>query len=733
MSLIGARQGSAEPLSRLDSVSNYFIGKDPARWRTSIPNYARIAYRSVYAGVDVVYYGRDGQLEYDFVVSPGADSSAIVITFDGIESMTLEANGDLLMRTSGNEIRSRRPTIYQHDGVSQQQVEGGYKLLSGNRLGFTIGNYDHKRELVIDPVLNYSTYVGGTSWDEGVGFALDTSGYAYVSGWTMSGDFPITSPNFQRTLAGGANYGDAFVFKMNPTGTALVYSTYIGGTGDDLSWGLAVDSNGNAYITGYTSSSDFPTTAGAFQTSLSNSSSAFVTKLNSTGTALIYSTYLGGDTQERGYAIAIDSAGSAYVTGLTRSSNFPVSSGAYQTSNPGDTSAFVTKLNAGGTGLTYSTYIGGPGSSWASAIALDSSGAAYLAGYTQSPQYPTTPGAFQRNFGSGLGHGFVTKVTPDGTGLAYSTLLASSGEDYARGITVDQSGNAYVGGRAGAADFPVTNGAYQTKFGGVNDAFVTELNSTGSGVVYSTLLGGSGNDQLEGLTVDSTGSVVAVGLTNSSDFPLTPDALQSSRLGTQTGWVTKLNPTGASLLFSTYLGGSGGTDLVIAVALDAASDAYVMGFTNSPDFPTTPGAFQTGFGGGTGNVFVANITFSGCGFTLSRRSQSVDSTGGQISIGVNTDAGCSWTSTSNVPWITVVSGSGMGAGTAQLSVASNADATRTGTVVIAGQFFTVNQSAPLVSITIDPAGRTIVVDSTTYSAPQKFSWPIGSTHSITVR
>ncbi len=483
MTIVGARQGRSESLDPLLTVSNYFVGKNPSKWQTGVPNYARVAYHGVYPGVDVVYYGQDGRLEYDFVVAPGADATSIVISFDGIDTMSLDTNGDLVLRSSGTEVRAHQPSVYQQNGSSKDVVTCNYHLLPGNRVAFNVGTYDHSKELVIDPVLSYSTYVGGSGWDEGVGFALDSAGNTYVAGWTTSGNFPITSAANQQTLAGGPIFGDVFVFKMNPTGTALVYSTYLGGSGDDLGWGVALDSAGNAYITGYTSSADFPITAGAFQTRLTNSRSAFVAKLNSTGSSLIYSTYLGGNTEERGYAIAVDSAGSAYVAGFTKSTNFPVTAGAFQVTNPGGASAFATKMNATGTGLVYSTYVGGSGDDWANAMAIDSSGAAYLAGYTQSTNYPTTTGAFQRTYGTGLGHGFVTKVNATGTGLVYSTFLGSSAEDFARAIALDASGNAYVGGRAGASNFPVTAGAYQTTFRGVNDAFVTKLNNTGSGLL----------------------------------------------------------------------------------------------------------------------------------------------------------------------------------------------------------------------------------------------------------
>lgn len=734
MSLLGSQPGRPEPLDVLPTLSNYFIGKNPAKWQTGVKNYARVAYRGVYPGIDVIYYGQDGRLEYDFVVAPGVDVGSIVLSFDALDSLTLDDKGNLSVRTSGNEFLQPPPSIYQQSGSTKVPVDGGYRLLPGNRVGFEARNYDAARELIIDPTLNYSTYVGGSGWDEGVGFAVDSAGNAYVAGWTTSGNFPVTAAAYQPNLAGGGTFGDVFIFKMNASGTGLAYSTYLGGSGDDLGWSVAVDSSGNAYITGYTGSPDFPTTAGALRTNLPSGRSAFVAKLNSTGTALIYSTYLGGAVEERGYGIAVDGTGAAYVAGFSKSPDFPTTAGAFQTSNPGASSAFVTKLNSSGSGLVYSTLVGGSGEDWANSIALDSTGAAYLGGYTQSSNFPTTAGAFRTVFGSGLGHAFATKVNNTGTGLVYSTFLGSSGEDFARAIAVDASGNAYVGGRAGAGDFPVTAGAFQTVYRGANDSFVAKLNNSGSALVYSTFLGGSDNDQVEGLAVDSSGIVVAVGLTYSADFPVTSDAFQSTPRGAETGYVAKINAAGSGLVFSTYMGGSGGTDLVIAAALDASANTYVMGFTNSFDLVTTAGAFQRTFGGGTGNVFLAKIVYD-CGYSISPTTQSVTSAGGAVNVAVTTGSGCSWSSTSNATWISVTSGSGVGNGTSSLSVAANSGAARSGTVTIAGQTFTVNQAAASVSYTISssPTGRTMVVDSVTYTTPKTFSWPVGSTHTVTVR
>jgi hypothetical protein len=595
----------ATGLELLPGIVNYFIGDDPAQWRTNVPTYAKVRYDGLYPGVDLIYYGTQRQLEYDFVVRPGADPSSIMLSFQGADRLEVDAQGDLVLHTAAGAIHMRKPFIYQEVGGVRREILGGYVLMGEHHVGFEVAAYDASRPLIIDPVLTYSTYLGGSGFDDqGLGIAVDTAGSAYVAGFTDSTGFPTTAGAFQPT-PGGFGFSDAFVTKLDPTGAALVYSTYLGGAGFDEILGITVDAAGNAYVTGDTGSSNFPTTAGAFQPT-SGGSSAFVTKLNATGAALVYSTYLGGGGIDRGFGIAVDAAGNAYVTGDTGSTDFPTTAGAFQTTLLGIADAFVTKLNATGAALVYSTYLGGSDIDRGFGIAVDADGNAHVTGFSGSSDFPTTAGAFQQT--SRDDDAFLTKLDPTGAALVYSTYLGGSGGDAGRGIAVDAAGNTYVTGETDSRDFPTTGGAFQPIFVGSDfNAFVTKLDPTGAALVYSTYLGGSDFDVTQGIAVDAAGNAYVTGETSSSDFPTTAGAFQSTRRGPSDAFVTKLNATGAALAYSTYLGGSD-IDRGFGIAVDAAGNAYVTGVAFSTDFPTTEGAFQPTFGGGFGDAFAAKIT-----------------------------------------------------------------------------------------------------------------------------
>jgi hypothetical protein len=611
-------------LDELLGKANYFIGNDPKKWRTNVPMYSTVRYREVYPGVDLVYYGNQRQLEHDFIVAPGADPRSIRFNLVGVEKLSLDSQGYLSLGVRGGEVRFEKPRMYQEvDGV-RREVSGGYVLKGTHEVSFQVTAYDAGRPLVIDPVLFYSTYLGGSGNDQGFGIAVDSSGNAYVTGSTGSTNFPTTAGAFQTTYGGGSE--DAFITKLNPTGSGLVYSTYLGaggGFGNDEAHGIAVDSADNAYVTGSTNSTNFPTTPGAFQPTVPfkncsavGCTTVFVTKINPAGSALVYSTYLGGSGEDGGAAIAVDAAGNAYVAGGTQSSNFPTTPGVFQPtpggvsgSSSGVGDVFVTKLNTTGSGLVYSTYLGGSLGEGPGGIAVDASGNTYVAGGTQSSNFPTTPGAFQTTHGGGLDTAFVTKINPTGTGLVYSTFLGGNGSDGAAGPVLDAAGNAYVTGNTSSTNFPTTPGAFQATYGGgVGDAFVTKLNPLGSGLIYSTYLGGSGQDAGAGIALDSSGNAYVAGYTNSANFP-TVNAVQGAIGGGLDAFVTVVNPTGLALVYSTYLGGSG-YDQGSGIALDSLPNpnAYVTGFTGSLNFPTTTGALQTTFGGGSFDAFVTKIT-----------------------------------------------------------------------------------------------------------------------------
>ena len=586
---------------------NDFIGKDPGRWRTGISTYAKIAYQNLYPGVDLVYYGNQQQLEYDFIVRPGTDPEIIAFNFEGAGQPEVDAQGELVLHAGSGEIRQRKPLIYQEvDGV-RHEVTGGYKLKDRNTVGFQLADYDASKPLVIDPVLVYSTFLGGTLNNQAGDITVDASGSAYVTGFTQSSDFPTTVGAFDTTHNGGVD--DVFVTKLNPTGSALVYSTFLGGSGEDFGFGIAVDTAGSAYVTGQTFSANFPTTVGAFDTTFDGNIDAFVTKLNPAGSALVYSTLLGGSSSDFGRGLAVDISGSAYVTGATFSPNFPTTVGAFDTTYNGnnESDAFVTKLNSAGSGLVYSTFLGGSDGDFGfGGIALDVSGSAYVTGFTFSPNFPTTVGAFDTTH-NGSVDAFVTKLNLSGSALVYSTFLGDSDNDAGLGIAVDTSGSAYVTGQTQSPNFPTTVGAFDTTHNGEFDAFVTKLNPSGSApLVYSTFLGGSLSDFGNDITVDTSGSAYVTGSTQSLNFPVTIDAFDNTLSGSVNAIVTKLNPSGSVLVYSTFLGGNS-VDAGRGIALDTFGSAYVTGDTISADFPTTVGAFDTTHNGPI-DVFVTKLS-----------------------------------------------------------------------------------------------------------------------------
>lgn len=601
----GNERAQVAGVDELPGKANYFIGSDPARWRTGVPTFGRVRYTSVYPGVDLVYYGNQRQLEYDFAVAPRGDVKAIRMRFAGARSVQIDADGDLRIATANTAIAFRRPVVYQQVDGQRKMVDGHFRLLAKNTVGFSVGRYDANRPLVIDPVLVYSTYLGGTVDDDPEAIAVDSAGDAYVAGETASTDFPLTTGAFETTNTTGGY--SPFVTKLNPTGTALIYSTYVGGSAGAVALAIAVDGSGSTYIAGVTGATDFPVTAGAFQptdiaTTVGNKT-GFVTKLNPTGTALDYSTYLGGTIGSQPLGIAVDGSDDAYVTGNTGSPDFPTTAGTFQTSTVTDC-AFVTKFNATGTGLIYSTLVGGGYGDGASAIALDSSGDAFITGSTNSSNFPVTTGAYQsvnKAFAANGANAFVTKLNPTASALIYSTFLGGSTSDSALGIALDSSGNAYVTGASESTDFPVTTGAFQTT-NSLQAAFVTKLNATGTALIYSTFLGGTypGGpvfNEANGIAVDGSGNAYVAGVTPATDFPVTSGAFQTTDKEGANGaaFVTSLNATGTALLYSTYLSGSNGLygDTIHAIALDSSGNVYVTGVDTSTDFPVTTDAFQT--------------------------------------------------------------------------------------------------------------------------------------------
>ncbi len=582
-----------EGQERAESVSRYFIGNDPSKWAPNVPNYRRVRAHNVYAGIDLIYYGDGRKLEYDFVVKPGADPNQIRLAYHGADTLKTNAQGDLLIATRLGTLIQRRPKVYQEFGGERREIEAAYSI-KGSKVEFALADWDRQKELVIDPVLEYSTYLGGSADDYGKAIAVDASGATYVTGQT-SGTFPNAG-----TFGGGPN--DAFVTKLSASGT-LIYSTYLGGTGNDFAQGIALGANGEAYVAGGTTSDNFPTTGGVFQTTFGGVQDAFVTKLSESGT-LAYSTYLGGPANEKGWQIAVDSSG-VYVVGFTYG-QFPTTPGAYQETFHGVDDVFVTKLKADLTGpLIYSTYLGGSGEEEAYAIAIDQSGAAYVTGFSQSADFPYTPGAFQPPV---RGLTFVTKLNATGTALVYSANVGGIADE-GDAIAVNGNGEAYVTGKT-VGGMPITAGAYQTAPAGSYDAYVAKLSADGTSLIYCTYLGGDGLDFANGIAVDASGLAYVVGTTYSDNFPTTAGAYQTTPGGGGDAFVTKLNALGTALDNSTYLGGAG-SDWANAVAVTSGSVAYVTGWT-SGSFPLTDGALQPALGGGI-DAFVTKLDMTTTG------------------------------------------------------------------------------------------------------------------------
>jgi hypothetical protein len=597
---------------------NYLHGNDPAQWHTDVPLFGRVAYQQVYPGIDVVYYGNDQQqLEYDFDLAAGADPNQIVLCFTGAQGLEVNPQGDLVLHLAGGDVVQHAPVVYQDGPDGRVPVAADYVLRGDGTVGLALGGYDPARALVIDPALLYSTYLGGDRGEFAMGVAVDAAGAAYVTGRTSSQN--LATPGALQ----GSNHGDGdvFVAKVSPSG-ALAFLTYLGGSRNDGGTSIALDGGGNVYVTGFTGSTDFPT-QNALQPAFHGAGSdlfdgnrggdAFVAKLNAAGSALVYATYLGGSGYETGFGIAVDGGGNAYVTGATDSTDFPTQSALQPAYAGGAPDGFVAKLNAAGSALLYSTYLGGghvitSPYGYGRGIAVDSAGNAYVTGNTESPDFPTQS-ALQPLFG-GTEDAFVTELNAAGNALVYSTFLGGRNFDEGAGIAVDSAGSAYVIGRTGSDDFPTVH-ALQPVPHGSYDFFVAKISPGGSALVYATYLGGSGIDNAGGIAVDAAGNAYVVGDTNSRDLPTASPVQAAYGGGVSDGFLAKLNAAGTALAYATYLGGSG-ADYAHAVAVDGAGNAYVAGQTQSTDFPTA-NALQPAYGGGppfaveTGDAFVARM------------------------------------------------------------------------------------------------------------------------------
>ncbi|MBI2568088.1 MAG: SBBP repeat-containing protein, partial [Candidatus Schekmanbacteria bacterium] len=621
MSLVGAATDPAVTgLEQMRGTSSYFVGNVPARWSAGVPHFARVEYSQVYPGIDLVFHGQgeDGRLEYDFVVVPGGDPSVIGIRFAGAERVEIAESGDLVLHTPAGEIRQRRPVAYQQAGGERSEVSVRYDLGAseqGTLVALGVGEYDRERPLVIDPVLVFSTFLGGTDYDFANGIALDPAGNVIVVGTTASLDFPVKAPF---TLDGDRYLSDTFVAKIDPSGPTLVSSTVLGGLGLDYGDSVAVDTAGSVFVAGRTYSDDFPT-VGPLQGTLAGSNDAFLAKIDPLGTALVFSTYLGGtgpDGYDRSIHVIATASGGPVVVGTTGSTDFPLLN-ALQPAFGGGIDAFVARLAADGSALVFSTYLGGSGYDWAYGAGVDAAGNIFVAGDTESTDFPTRNPFQAANRGSS--DGFVAKLDPDGAALTCSTYLGGTDGDSLTGLAVDGSGSVYLTGWTWSTDFPMAYPLDGSVVWGTKDAFVTKMNPAGSGLVYSTFLGGSGHDQGKAITVDPSGRVYVGGVTTSYDFP-TASPLQASLNGVDDAFIAWLDPLGSKLELSTYLGGTTdgvSAEQVKAIAVASSGVVFVGGDTNSTDFPTANPLF--GAAGGM-DSFIAEVqpTIEGLGLIAVR-------------------------------------------------------------------------------------------------------------------
>jgi hypothetical protein len=580
---------------------NYFIGNDPTEWHTDVPNYKAVVYKDIYPGIDLKYYGNgDGKIEYDFIISPNANPSQIAIRYDGADNVCVDDQGLLVVETEWGKMIERAPLVWQVIDGDVRELTAEYVQKEGGTFGFKLSDgYEPEYAVVVDPVLSYSTYLGGGGFEYCTRVAVDGNKDIYFVGMTDSYEYPVKDP-YQEMNHGGSYGDDAFISKLGGSGTGLIYSTYFGGSGEDCARGIDVDCSGSAFLTGVTSSADFPIKEPLLMTR----SGSFVTKLSSSGNELVYSTYIGGDGGED---IRVDKEGSAYIIGETSSPTHPTQN-PFQAKLAGGIDAFVAKLSSSGDKFLYSTYLGGRLADRGRGIAIDSDGNAYVTGMTDSDDFPTQ-NPFQTI--SQDMDVFVAKLSEAGNELAYGTLVGGNNYDYGSGIAVDDFGNAYITGATSSSDFP-THDPYQSNKRGYYDAFVIKLCSAGNNALFSTFLGGNDGDFGMGIDIDAAGHIYVAGITSSTDYPLRYP-LQTSHHGGSAlkydGFVTKIDQSGTSLIYSSFLGGSGDERCYSIVADDG--NVYVAGNTRSNDFPTLDPFQETNRG--YDDVFVTRINFAMCG------------------------------------------------------------------------------------------------------------------------
>lgn len=581
----------------LAAKSSYFRGNSPSHWHTGVENYRTVRYGGIYPGIDMQYREAQGLLECDFIVRPRANPGDIRLRFAGIRSLSLSADGDLLLQTAGGLVRQGKPVAFQELHGVPVPVASRYAISGRNEVRFVIGDYHKYATLVIDPTLSYSSYLGGSANSAAMGVALDGAGNAYIAGLTAAIDFPVKGG----LQAGLKSNTDIFVAKIDPTGSTLLYSTLVGGSGRDVASGIAVDKKGQAYIAGTSWSTDFPL-RNAFQNNSAGAGDAVVAALSSDGSALVYSTYLGGAGADTAYALSVDGQGDATIAGASESADFPTANAIQPAFGGGAEDGFIAQFNPAGA-LIFSTYLGGSAGDECRGVALDPSGNIYATGATWSPDFPTR-GAVQPQFAGGeYSDAFVVKLSPGGAGLVYSTYLGGSEQDFGNSIAADVQGDASIAGETSSTDFPVAGGP-QSALGGAGseDAFLAKFSPDGSALLYSTYLGGSDNDFATGIALDPAGNMIVTGGTSSKDFPVLA-SLVGPDAGLGDAFAAGLPSSGAPV-FSTLLGGSS-SDVGNAVAVDNSGNVLVAGLTDSTDFPVFAGV--QGASQGEGDAFFLKL------------------------------------------------------------------------------------------------------------------------------
>lgn len=590
-------QVQIEPTNHLDTTVGYFIGdNNQTRWQSDVPVWAGVRFQNLYPGVDLELTSEANQITPNLVVRPGANLDAIRLRVEGADTVMVEGDalhlstavGELTLPLLGIEgLQITGPTVEASGEQTYDVITPFVRTNSNSRS--QIDNLQYPDDNPAD--LLYGTFLGGGLRDVSYAITVDDTGNAYVTGFTESSDFPTTPGVFDPNHN---NLYDAFVVKFNSTGSGLVYATFLGGSDVDIGFAIAVDEVGNTYMTGRTQSPDFPTTLSSFDTSYNGGIDTFVVKLNSAGSGLIYSTFLGGGSDDTSQAIVVDETHNTYVTGNTYSNDFPVTPSTFDPNFNGGQDAYVIKLNPAGNGLTFATFLGGSGNDNGSGIGVNEMNETYVTGETYSNDFPVTPGTFDPSF-NGNQDAYVVKFNQEGDELVYSTFLGGPYGDLGQAIAVDETNNAYVMG-IGGQGFPTTPGAYDPSFNGFSDAFVAKLNPAGSGLAYATYLGGIYVDYGNAMTVDRMGSTYVTGSTLSSDFPTTPGAFDTSYNGGYDAFVVRLDPAGSRLMYATYVGG-GGEEESIAIDVDETDIAYATGRVDSGNFPITPGAFDTSHNG----------------------------------------------------------------------------------------------------------------------------------------